>query len=138
MEQTKLKFEGIPVGTKIRSYHFQPMKDRPDSYIEGTIIGVTEKQGAKVYEVFTLKDVLAGKEREIIEDKNGIYFVPMEVEPFEFDNRITICSQRLVQEEKMVTLDWDYYTLVEGRLVDEGGFDANPQWPTFGEPFGNF
>ena len=36
-----LKFEGLEIGTRIRSYHFQPMSDRPDSYIEGTILEVT-------------------------------------------------------------------------------------------------
>lgn len=35
-----LKFEGIPIGTNIRAYDFEPCPGREDCYIEGKIIGI--------------------------------------------------------------------------------------------------
>jgi len=86
-----LKFEGIPVGTKIRSYHFQPMADRPDSYIEGVILEVTEMHGAKVYKLQTTLDIVAGESNEIT-DQNAIHYVPMETWLMEYDERIQIIT----------------------------------------------
>jgi len=78
-----LKFEGIPVGTKIRAYDFEPMNGRADRYVEGTITKLYDDQ-YEGYVVAVEKDTLHSKNErtEII--------VPYEVGFLEYDERVTV------------------------------------------------
>lgn len=80
-----LKFEGIPVGSKIRAYDFEPYKGRDDRYVEGTITGLSDRP-YKGYVVAVEKDTLytINARKEII--------VPFETGYFEYDERVTVIS----------------------------------------------
>jgi len=106
-KQKKLKFEGIPIGTKIKAYHFQPSKSRPDSYLEGTIIGAKDSPH-KMYEVQVEKDIVHGQERPI-DDVNTVMQVPMEVAFMEFDNRIQVLPEKTAHTKE--ARKWDDMTL---------------------------
>lgn len=94
---SKLKFEGVAkVGEVVRAYDFKPMSGREDCYVEGKIIGVTDKVGYKAYEIICGRDVFDGK-RSQEGDKGSrvgkIVFVPMEVSFMEYDARIINLSK---------------------------------------------
>lgn len=78
-----LKFEGIPVGTKIRAYDFEPRPGVTDKYIEGEIVGLYDKE-YRAYIVNVEKDTLYPDNPRID------VFVPFEISLMEFDERVTI------------------------------------------------
>jgi len=87
-----LKYEGIPVGALIRSYDFEPMEGRSESYIEGVVFVsghhyIAGVPVARIYLVRCTKDT-SGSERV-----GYVIHVPMELAYSEFDNRVTIISK---------------------------------------------
>ena len=83
-----LKFEGIPVGTKVKAFDFRPMEDRPDSYMVGYVIGKTTRNHAKFLVLDLTKHIVFGRPVSI-EGDEGIGYVPMELAWGEFDERVT-------------------------------------------------
>jgi len=80
-----LKFDGIPVGTKIRAYDFKPMSDRDDMFIEGIITESDDNIfGKDVYEVTVTKDTAFDTQ------PRDVVYVPKEVLFMEYDNRIVV------------------------------------------------
>lgn len=78
-----LKFEGIPVGTKIRAYDHEPMEGRTDRYVEGTITELYDYE-YKGYIVAVEKDTCfkSNPRKEVV--------VPYEVSFFDYDERVTV------------------------------------------------
>jgi hypothetical protein len=91
-----LKFEKIAsVGDIIRAYDFKPMYGRPDCFVEGKVVSVTEETGYKAYKIECINDFFDGKFRKGVRSsrvgKN--VFVPMEVSFMEYDGRILNLSK---------------------------------------------
>ena len=82
-----LKFEGIPVGTIIKSFSFQPIPGRASSYMIGEVTGTTLIHGAKMYRCKTIKEVFTGIAQETPEEE---FFAPMQCGFMEYDERITV------------------------------------------------
>lgn len=86
-----LKFEGIPEGTYIRSYDFEPMESRDDCYVEGTIVKVTSENGYKGYEIDCEFDSWDEEGTENKGSRVGLKVtVPMEVASHDYDARIMV------------------------------------------------
>lgn len=86
-----LKFEGIPEGTHIRSYDFQPIEGRKEMYVEGTITKVTSENGYKGYGIDCDFDSWDEAGAENKGSRVGLtVIVPMEVSMMEFEERIMI------------------------------------------------
>jgi len=86
-----LKFEGIPVGSKIRAYDFEPMPGRGECYAEGVIDSLTTIYGTKAYSVTVSREVWDGS--PLVGDDEGrrlSIYVPMEVSFLEYDSRVTV------------------------------------------------
>jgi len=84
-----LKFEGLEIGQQIKAFDFEPMKGRPDKFIEGQITGISTDVGYNAFVVRCSKDSW---------DDNGdtkgsrvgqVVYVPMET-PMDYDERITV------------------------------------------------
>jgi len=91
---TKLKFEGIPVGTRIRAYDFEPMEGRPERYVEGVIIeSLMTPERYAAYKIFADSDSCAhvNKHGDEWSRVNEAVYVPHEV-TFDYDKRIEILS----------------------------------------------
>lgn len=82
-----LKFEGIPVGTKIRAYCHEPMEGRSDRYVEGVINRVSTERGYNAYEVSVLKDTTFPESHNRV---GSLVFVPLEVGFMEYDERVSV------------------------------------------------
>jgi hypothetical protein len=84
-----LKFEGqFKVGQKIKAFDFQPMSDRPSSYIIGTVIEEKNTEHRfNAYKIVILKRVFAGVEEH---DEVGDFgWVPHGVSKYnEYDERV--------------------------------------------------
>jgi len=91
-----LKFDGIAIGSRIKAFDFEPIEGRPDCYIEGEVIQVTQVGGPfgyKAYEVFCEYDSWF-KDGDPSEDGNRVYknvFVPLETS-HDYDNRVQVVS----------------------------------------------
>lgn len=100
-----LKFENVAeVGQTIKAYDFQPMPDRPDSYLVGEVL----EKGAiyakphytaprKVYmchgyTVF-VRDSVTGSVDHDIQRVGRIMYVPFEMSMSDFDNRVEVISE---------------------------------------------
>ena len=81
-----LKFEGFPVGTKIRAFDFKPREEVGELFVEGVITEITNMSGADVYRVEVTKDTCFPK------SPRDEAFVPMEVSMTEWDGRVTVLS----------------------------------------------
>lgn len=91
-----LKFENIAkVGDIIRAYDFKPMYGRSDCYVEGKVIGITEKPGYRAFEINCINDFFDGKFRKGVRSSRVAksVFVPMEVSFMEYDARIINLSK---------------------------------------------
>ena len=98
-----LKFENTAnVGDMIRAYDFEPMPDRPDSYLVGEVLEKGEIYAKphytaprKVYmcngyTVF-VKDSVTGSVEHDMQRVGRIMYVPFEIGgPSEFDNRVEV------------------------------------------------
>lgn len=51
-----MQAEKIQKGDVIRSYDFKPMYGRPDCFVEGTVLGFTDKHGYDAIEIRVVKD----------------------------------------------------------------------------------
>ena len=71
------------VGEVIRSYDFEPMTDRPDSYIEGIVIS---KQDF-MYHIAVQNSVFAGKKEQV--QVGETVQTPMRLVMMEYEDRIT-------------------------------------------------
>lgn len=88
-QPSNLKFAGrFKAGDIIRSYDFQPMAGRGDSYLEGTVVDADfmHPQGFACYKVSLSGRVFGGK-RESVE-ANEIGYFPHQTSVFEYDHRI--------------------------------------------------
>lgn len=83
-----LKFEGkFKVGDIIKAYDFEPMSDRPDSFILGKVVEEkNDEHGFAAYKVIQIKHVVFGN--ELTEDANTEAWIPHQVSFMEYDNRI--------------------------------------------------
>jgi hypothetical protein len=90
-----LKFENTAeVGDLIKAFDFQPMSDRPDSFLVGHVIakGTDHSIGGHnvrfgAYTVKVIHRVFAG---EIVHDCQDEVFVPFETSFTEHDERVTV------------------------------------------------
>ena len=80
-----LKYEGkFSIGTRIRSYDFEPMSDRPDMYVEGRITRISDEFHFLAYVIECDYDSRPGEHTRV-----GVeVFVPMEVSLTEFPGRV--------------------------------------------------
>ncbi len=88
---SKLKFEGIPVGTYIRAYDFEPIEGRKDCFIEGTIKSVVDK-GFLAYAIVVEYDSWDEDVSDIKPEHSRVgveYFVPLE-STFDYDGRVEV------------------------------------------------
>lgn len=83
-----LKYEGIPVGSKIKAYDFESIPGRPDRFIVGVIESDEMVAGAKVYRVKCTEDSVTWKHGK---NRVGeIIYVPMEIAFAEYEGRVTV------------------------------------------------
>ena len=84
LDENNFKFQGIKIGSRVRAYNFQPMKDRPDSYIEGIVESLDFMPNTKcpAYKVRVFVNTHGVPYGEI--------FVPLEVVFMEFDERVKV------------------------------------------------
>jgi len=81
----------IKVGDFIRSYDFKPMKGRPDSYVEGEVLELSNEVGYAAYKIRVDVDFFDGKKEQ---DRIGeIVFAPVKVAIFEYEGRIMNLSR---------------------------------------------
>lgn len=97
-----LKFENTAnVGDKIRAYDFEPMSDRPDSYLVGKVLEkgpiyakhhYTDPRKVYVCDGYTIfvEDSVTGSLDHDIERVGRIMYVPFEMAGRDFDNRIEV------------------------------------------------
>ena len=79
-----LKFENTAqVGDYIKAFDFQPMPDRPDSFVSGRVIDKGMFEGVAAYKVAVHEDSVFtdGSRLEVI--------VPFQVSFMEYDTRVT-------------------------------------------------
>ena len=84
-----LKFEGIPLGTTIKAYDFEPFPGRRDRYVVGKIANTVVRDGALFYVIACTED------SAFPEDDNRVgldVFVPMEM-CMDFDERVTVVEE---------------------------------------------
>jgi hypothetical protein len=95
-----LKFDGIAEGKKIRSWDFQPMEGRDDSYVEGIIISddASFKTGYESYEIYVTKDTSP------LSREGDSVFVPKEVSILEWDTRVEVLEDKFIFEEYRAAL----------------------------------
>jgi hypothetical protein len=97
-----LKFENVAnVGDVIKAYDFEPMSDRPDSYLVGEVLekgpiyakphytAEREVYMCDGYTVF-VKDSVTGRLEHDIERVGRIMYVPFEMAMSDFDNRVEV------------------------------------------------
>jgi len=97
-----LKFENTAnVGDKIRAYDFEPMPDRPDSYLVGEVLekgpiyakphytADREVYMCDGYTVF-VKDSVTGSVEHDMQRVGSIMYVPFEMAMSDFDNRVEV------------------------------------------------
>jgi hypothetical protein len=90
MKNTKLKYEHLGIGTRIRAYDFEPMTGRRNRYVEGKIVDKTVTEDhwkALVIECDTDSSYPEGEGRVGIQ-----VFVPMEV-AMEYNGRVAVMSR---------------------------------------------
>ena len=84
-----MKTEQFAKNDVIRSYDFKPMYGRPDCFVEGRVIEMTNKAGYAAIEIEVLVDQF-GEDR--FEDAGGrvgkIVLVPVEVSFMEYPGRV--------------------------------------------------
>lgn len=83
--------EKIEINDIIRSYDFKPMYGRPDCFVEGRVLGFTNKTGYDSIEILVLVDEFDGKRHE--EQRRGnrvgeIIMVPKRVSFGEYPGRV--------------------------------------------------
>ena len=71
------------VGEVIRSYDFEPMSDRPSSYVEGIVI----KKQDFMYHIAVQSRVFAGEKMEV--GVGETVQTPMQMVMMEYEDRIT-------------------------------------------------
>ena len=87
----------VELNDVIRSYDFKPMIGRPDCFIEGRVLEVSNlENGYQAYKIRVTKDVFDGKEFD--ERRNGcrvgeIMFVPWRVSFVEYPGRVMNLSR---------------------------------------------
>jgi hypothetical protein len=88
MKEPKLKFKDLAhVGDTIKAFDFPHMEDRADSFVIGKVISKGEFRGYEAYTIMCSESVDHGR-KDLCRVGQEVY-VPFEVEPFEFDDRIT-------------------------------------------------
>ena len=95
-----MKFENTAnVGDTIRAYDFQPMTDRPDSYLVGEVIAkgpifAKPKNDREVYlcDGYTVRvtESVTGSEMYDAERVGAEMYVPFEMMMRDFDNRVEV------------------------------------------------
>ena len=91
-----MKFErAAVVGDIIRAYDFKPMYGRPDCYVEGKVVAITNETGYKAFKIECINDFFDGKFRKGARSSRvaKTVFVPMEVSFMEYDGRIINLSK---------------------------------------------
>ena len=84
------------VGQIIRSYDFKPMHGRPDCFVEGRVLGFTNKTGYDSIEIRVLVDQFDGKRFEEMgrgSRVGEIIYVPIEVSMMEYPGRVMNLSE---------------------------------------------
>jgi hypothetical protein len=83
--------EKIEKNDVIRSYDFKPMYGRPDCFVEGRVIELTNERGYAAIKIRVLVDEFDGKRFEE-RGRNGrvgeIVFVPLQVSYNEYPGRV--------------------------------------------------
>ena len=97
-----LKFENTAnVGDMIRAYDFEPMSDRPDSYLVGKVLEkgpiwakphYTAPRKVYVCDGYTIfvEDSVTGSLDHDIQRVGRIMYVPFEMAGRDFDNRVEV------------------------------------------------
>ena len=97
-----LKFENTAnVGDKIRAYDFEPMSDRPDSYLVGEVLEkgpiyakphYTAPREVYVCDGYTVfvKDSVTGSVEHDMQRVGRIMYVPFQMAGRDFDNRVEV------------------------------------------------
>ena len=97
-----LKFENTAnVGDMIRAYDFEPMPDRPDSYLVGEVIEkgpiyakhhYTDDRKVYMCDGYTVfvKDSVTGSVEHDMQRVGRIMYVPFEMSMTDFDNRVEV------------------------------------------------
>lgn len=81
----------IQVNDVIRSYDFKPMYGRPDCFVEGRVLGFTNKTGFDSIEIRVLVDEFDGKRFEEMgrgSRVGEIIQVPIKVSLMEYPGRV--------------------------------------------------
>ena len=83
--------EKIEVNDVIRSYDFKPMYGRPDCFVEGRVIELTNEPGYSAIKIRVVVDEFDGKrseERGYGSRVGEIVFVPLQVSYNEYPGRV--------------------------------------------------
>ena len=86
----------IQVNDVIRSYDFKPMYGRPDCFVEGRVLGFTNKTGFDSIEIRVLVDQFDGKRFEVMgrgSRVGEIIQVPIKVSLMEYPGRVMNLSR---------------------------------------------
>ena len=86
-----MKAEKFAKDDVIRSYDFKPMYGRPDCFVEGRVVGMTNEAGYNAIKILVLVDEFDGKRHE--ERGHGCrvgstVLVPVEVQFMEYPGRV--------------------------------------------------
>ena len=86
-----MKAEKFAKNDVIRSYDFKPMYGRPDCFVEGTVLEMTNEPGYEAIKIRVLVDQFDGKrfdERGRGSRVGEVILVPVEVQFMEYPGRI--------------------------------------------------
>jgi hypothetical protein len=89
--ETPKASEFARIGDTIRGYDFKPMAGRPDCFVEGTVVGLTDHVGYFAYEIVCTRDYFDGVECE--ERIGKTIYIPFQVSFMEFPGRIMNLSR---------------------------------------------